>query len=141
MSNLIKTLILFFALQFCHAQNKSNYPSVIVVKKDTLVCFTTEQSKQMAVWNEQRKECVELRKVDNQKINELENVKLTQVGIISNLEYEISLHKKTIKDKDGLIQDCEEEKKSLKKEIIIQKTGKWIAIIGGIVLSTLCLTL
>lgn len=72
MGNLIKTLIFVFAIQLSYAQTIKKYPSVIVLEKDTLVCFTTEQSKQMAVWNEQRKECVELRKNDNQKISELQ---------------------------------------------------------------------
>jgi len=82
MSNLIKTIICVFALQLCYAQTKTKYPSVIVIEKDTIVCFTTEQAKQMGVWNEQRKECVELRSNDNQKMNELKNINTTQTGII-----------------------------------------------------------
>lgn len=142
MGNLIKTILFVFALQFCSAQQlKKTYPSVIVLSSDTLVCFTTEQSKQIAVWNEQRKECLELRKNDNQKINELENIVNKQLGLISNLESEANLLKANLKDKDALIQVCEDEKKSLKKEVRKQKVGKWIAIIGGVVLSTLCLTI
>ena len=106
-----------------------------------MVCFTTEQSKQIAVWNEQRKECLELRKNDNQKINELENISNQQIGLISNLEKETSLLNANLKDKDALIQVCEDEKKSLKKEVRKQKVGKWIAIIGGVVLSAFCLTI
>jgi len=68
MRNLIKTMIFVFVIQLCYAQTIKTYPAIIVIEKDTLVCFTTEQSKQIAVWNEQRKECVELRKNDNQKI-------------------------------------------------------------------------
>jgi septal ring factor EnvC (AmiA/AmiB activator) len=144
MENLIKTMIFVFAMQLCYAQTIKKYPSVIVLEKDTLVCFTTEQSKKMAVWNEQRKECIELRKNDNQKISELENIKTTQTGIISNLETEIIQHKKNLEDKDKLISVCEDEKKSLTKEIRKQKRGKWIAIIGGIggvFLTTFILTL
>ena len=120
---------------------KQKYPSVIVISKDTLVCFTTEQAKQMGVWNEQRKECVELRKNDNQKISELEKITTTQTGIISNLENEIVQHKKNVEDKNKLIGVCEDEKNTLKREIRKQKIGKWIAIIGGVALSTFCLTL
>jgi hypothetical protein len=71
----------------------------------------------------------------------LEKITTTQTGIISNLENEIIQHKKNLEDKDKLIGVCEDEKKSLKKEVRKQKVGKWIAIIGGVVLSTLCLTL
>jgi hypothetical protein len=144
MSNLIKTIICVFALQLCYAQTKTKYPSVIVIEKDTIVCFTTEQAKQMGVWNEQRKECVELRINDNEKISELKKITTTQIGIISNLENEIIQHKKNIEDKDKLIGVCEDEKKSLTKEIRKQKRGKWIAIIGGIggvFLTTFILTL
>ena len=140
MSNLIKTFFFVFALQFCYAQNiKTKHPSVIVLNKDTLVCFTTEQSKQIAVWNEERKECVELTKNDSQKIKELENIVNQQKGLISNLEKEKGLLKANLQDKDALILICEEEKKSIKKEVRKQKAGKWIAILGGSVLSTVFL--
>ena len=144
MGNLIKTMIFVFALQLSYAQTIKTYPSIIVLEKDTLVCFTTEQSKQIAVWNEQRKECVELRKNDNQKISELEKITTTQTGIISNLENEIVQHKKNFDDKNSLLLICEDEKKSLTKEIRKQKRGKWIAIlggIGGVFITTMILTL
>lgn len=142
MGNLIKTIAFVFVIQFCHAQQiKTKHPSVIVLDNDTLVCFTTEQSKQIAVWNEQRKECSELRKNDNQKINELENINNKQIGLISNLENETGLLRGNLKDKDSILKISEEENKSLKKEVRKQKVGKWIAIIGGISLSALCLTM
>ncbi len=142
MSNLIKTFFFVFALQFCYAQKiKTKYPSVIILHKDTLVCFTTEQSKQVAVWNEERKECVELSKNDSQKIKELENIVTQQKGLISNLEKEKGLLKANLQDKDALIMICEEEKKSIKKEVRKQKVGKWIAIVGGVALSTFLLTI
>ena len=142
MSNLIKTFFFVFALQFCYAQKiKTKYPSVIVLNKDTLVCFTTEQSKQIAVWNEERKECVELTKNDSQKIKELENIINQQKGLISNLEKEKGLLKANLQDKDALFMICEEEKKSIKKEVKKQKVGKWIAIVGGVALSTFLLTI
>ena len=142
MSNLIKTFFFVFALQFCYAQKiKTKYPSVIVLNKDTLVCFSTEQSKQVAVWNEERKQCLELSKNDSQKITELENIITQQKGLISNLEKEKGLLKANLQDKDALILICEEEKKSIKKEVRKQKVGKWIAIVGGVALSTFLLTL
>ena len=140
MGNLSKTILFIFALQFCYAQNiKSKYTSIIIVEKDTLVCFTTEQSKQIAVWNEQRKECIELSKNDNQTISELEKIKTVQEGVISNLENEIVQYGKNISDKNKLILICKDEKDTLTDEVRKQKVGKWVAIIGGIVLSTLCL--
>jgi hypothetical protein len=137
MKNLINIVFLLFFVQFANSQIKQKYPYVMVLEKDTIVCFTTEQSKQMAVWNEQRKECVELRKNDNQKITELEKISIKKDTIISNLEKEIVLHKKTISDKETLINVCEDEKKALKKDIRKQRRGKWIAIICGVGLSLL----
>ena len=144
MGTLIKTMIFVFAIQLCYAQTIKTYPSVIILQKDTLVCFTTEQSKQIAVWNEQKKECVELRKNDNQKISELQKITTTQTGIISNLENEIYQHKKNFDDKNSLLLICEDENKSLTKEVRKQKRGKWIAIfggIGGVFITTMILTL
>ena len=137
MGNLSKIILFIFAFQFCFGQQKeikTKYPSVIVVGKDTLVCFTTEQSKKMGVWNED----------DSEKISELNNISNTQKGLISNLENEVFQYKKNIQDKDKLISICEDEKKSLNKEIRKQKRGKWIAIlsgIGGVFLTTFIFTL
>lgn len=140
MGNLSKIILFIFAVQFCSAQQvKQKYPSVIVVEKDTLVCFTTEQSKQMGVWNEERKECVELRKNDNQKISELQKITTTQTGIISNLENEIVQHKENFEDKNNLLLICEDEKDTLKDEVRKHKIGKWVAIIGGGLLFTVSL--
>ena len=144
MSNLIKTIICVLALQLCYAQTKTKYPSVIVIEKDTILCFTTEQAKQMGVWNEQRKECVELRINDNEKISELKKITTTQTGIISNLENEIVQHKKNFNDKNSLLLICEDEKETLKDEVRKHKIGKWVAIlggVGGVFLTTLIATL
>jgi len=111
--------------------NNTN-PALIDFEKDTLVCFTIEQSKIMGIWNEERKECVELREIDSLKIGEIEKITANQTSIISNLEIEITQHKETIEDKDKLIGIVEDENKTLSKEIRKQKRGKLIAIIGGV---------
>jgi hypothetical protein len=51
------------------------------------------------------------------KISELEKITITQTGIISNLENEIIQNNETIEDKDKLIGICEDENKTLSKEI------------------------
>jgi hypothetical protein len=71
----------------------------------------------------------------------LENIITQQKGLISNLEKEKGLLKANLQDKDALIMICEEEKKSIKKEVRKQKIGKWIAIVGGVALSTFLLTI
>ena len=141
MKNLIRILFVVFFTQFGYAQIKNTYPSTMLIGKDTLVCFTTSQAKQMAIWNEKRKECIELSKNDNQKITELNNIVTKQDSIISNLEKEVIQYTETISDKDNLINICEDEKTSLKKEIRKQRRGKWIAIICGVGLSILVISI
>jgi len=60
-------------------------------------------------------------------------------NVISNLENEVVLYGKNISDKNKLILICKDEKDTLTDEVRKQKVGKWVAIIGGIILSTLCL--
>jgi hypothetical protein len=139
MKNLINIILLIFILNVAYSQNK--YPIATIINNDTLICFTIKQSRQMTIWNEERKECAELQKVDREKIIELEGISKKQLGIISNLESEINQHKGTIIDKDKLLKLCEDEKKFLKKEVRKQKTGKVLSIVGGVVLSILFLTL
>ena len=100
MKNLIKTTIFIFLCQVCYAQTKEKYPVNILIENDTLVCFSKEQSKQIAVWNEQKKECFELRKNDNEKIVQLEKIATTQTGIINNLESQVIQYKENLGDKD-----------------------------------------
>lgn len=141
MKNLISILFVVFFTQINYAQIKNTYPSTMLIGKDTLVCFTTSQAKQMAIWNEKRKECIELSKNDNQKISELNNITIKQDSIISNLENQVVQYRATISDKDNLISVCEDEKVNLKKEIRKQRRGKWIAILCGVGLSVLVISI
>ena len=141
MSNLIKTIICVLALQLCYAQTKTKYPSVIVIEKDTIVCFTTEQAKQMGVWNEQRKQCQELRVLDAKEITKKDGIISEQNSIISKQDSIIFNYRGIIVEKEKIITINEEERKLLKKEIRTQKIGKWIAIISGVLLSGLMLAI
>ncbi len=139
MKNLISLFVVVILCNSLNAQVKNEYPSVIILDEDSVVCFTINQSKQMAIWNEERKECLELQSEDKKTISELQKINNTQTGIISNLENEVAMHKKTIEDKDLLLGICEDEKTNLKKDVKKHRRGKWIAIVGGVVLSVLCL--
>jgi septal ring factor EnvC (AmiA/AmiB activator) len=123
--------------QISFSQTKEKYPTVIVLKNDTLVCYTTLQSKQMAVWNEQRKECSELQQEDKNNIQTLNKITRNQSDYISNLEKEIKLHKKTIEDKNKQFKIFEDEKKSLNIQIRKQRRDKIIAIAGGLLITSL----
>lgn len=141
MKNLINVIFILFLSQALNGQQIKKYPSVIILSYDTLVCFTTQQSKQMALWNEDRKEFFELRKLDNERIEEMQRKSNEQNVVISNLEKEIVQYKHIVSDKDELLKINEDEKKQLKKEVRKQKAGKWIAIVGVSVLSVLCLAI
>jgi len=141
MKNLIRILFVVFFTQITYAQIKNTYPSIMLIGKDTLVCFTTIQAKQMAIWNEKRKECLELSKNDNQKILELNKIVTKQDSIISNLETQVIQYNETIFDKSNLINICEDEKSSLKREIGKQRRGKCIAIICGVGISLLFISI
>lgn len=139
MKNLISLFSFVILFNSVNAQIKNEYPTVIILDEDSVVCFTISQSKQMAIWNEERKECLELQLEDKKTISELQKINNTQTVIINNLESEVALNKKTIEDKNTLLNDCEDEKSNLKKEVKKHRRGKWIAIVGGAILSVICL--
>lgn len=133
MKNLINTIFLICLFTpICFTQIKTKYPSAIVLDKDSLMCFTLTQSKQLAVWNENRKECIEIQKQENNKFIELDKITKAQKKVIDNLEQEIIHYKSTIEDKNKLMSVFEDEKNTLKKEVKKQRRGKIIAIIGGL---------
>jgi hypothetical protein len=57
MQNLISILFIVFAFNLIGQK----YPKSLVIENDTLVCFKVAQAKQLGVWNEERKQCQELR--------------------------------------------------------------------------------
>lgn len=132
--NKIITLFIF-ACSLVHAQ--SEYPKTMISEKDTLIVFTLEQARKITEINEEKKYCLQqndiLEKEIVQKdtiINSLEK-KVNDLGTIE------TKYQKIIKEKNELKDICESEKQSLNKEVRKQKTHKWIAISGGIVLAVI----
>ena len=137
MKNLIS--ILFLLVMF--TTNAQKYPKTILIENDTIICFTTAQSKQVAIWNEQRKQCQELRVLDGKEITKKDGIISEKNSIISKQDSIIFNYRGIIVEKEKIITINEEEKKLLKKEIRTQKVGKWIAIISGVLLSGLILAI
>lgn len=137
----MKNLISIFFLVFFSFANAQKYPKTIVIENDTIICFTTAQSKQLAVWNEQRKQCQELRILESKEIIKKDGIIYEQNTIINNQDSIIFNYRSIIVEKEKIITINEEEKKLLKKEIRTQKVGKWIAIISGVLLSGLMLAI
>ena len=117
------------------------YPKTSVIDEDTVLIFSQEQANKIAIWNEERKYCVE-----NSDLLKLEiNQKDTIIYSLEGKLYEFSIiedkYKNIIKSKDDLKNICEQEKKILNKEIKRQKRHKFIAIIGGITVGIIAIIL
>ena len=137
----MKHLINIIFILVISITNAQKYPKTIVIENDTIICFTTTQSKQLAIWNEQRKQCQELRVLDRKEITKKDGIISEQNSIISNQDSIIFNYRSIIVEKEKIITIHEEERKLLKKEIRTQKIGKWIAIISGVLLSGLMLAI
>lgn len=137
----MKNLISILFILVISITNAQKYPKTIVIENDTIICFTTTQSKQLAVWNEQRKQCQELRILDSKEITKKDGIISEQNSIISKQDSIIFNYRGIIVEKEKIITIHEEERKLLKKEIRTQKIGKWIAIISGVLLSGLMLAI
>lgn len=137
----MKNLISILFILVISITNAQKYPKTIVIENDTIICFTTTQSKQLAVWNEQRKQCQELRVLDAKEITKKDGIISEQNSIISKQDSIIFNYRGIIVEKEKIITINEEERKLLKKEIRTQKIGKWIAIISGVLLSGLMLAI
>lgn len=137
----MKNLISILFILVISITNAQKYPKTIVIENDTIICFTTTQSKQLAVWNEQRKQCQELRVLDAKEITKKDGIISEQNSIISKQDSIIFNYRGIIVEKEKIITIHEEERKLLKKEIRTQKIGKWIAIISGVLLSGLMLAI
>jgi hypothetical protein len=137
MKNLI-SIIFLVIFSFGYAQK---YPKTIIIENDSIICFTTTQSKQLGVWNEERKQCQELRILDAKEIIKKDGVIYQQNEIINKQDSIIFNYRSIIVEKEKIITINEEERKLLKKEIRTQKVGKWIAIISGVLLSGLMLAI
>lgn len=137
----MKHLINIIFILVISITNAQKYPKTIVIENDTIICFTTTQSKQLAIWNEQRKQCQELRVLDGKEITKKDGIISEQNSIISKQDSIIFNYRSIIVEKEKIITIHEEERKLLKKEIRTQKIGKWIAIISGVLLSGLMLAI
>jgi len=137
----MKHLINIIFILVISITNAQKYPKTIVIENDTIICFTSTQSKQLAIWNEQRKQCQELRVLDRKEITKKDGIISEQNSIISKQDSIIFNYRSIIVEKEKIITIHEEERKLLKKEIRTQKIGKWIAIISGVLLSGLMLAI
>lgn len=109
----------------------NSLPKAIVENKDTLICFDVPQSKYIL------KEMYRAVYLDSlNQINEriIEEQKMQQAlldQIIQQKDVQIEEKEKQIEIKDVQLTESNNKIEILKTEVRIQKTHKWIAIIGG----------
>jgi hypothetical protein len=134
----IKTILLLF-WAFVSTAQKDPYPKVVIYQTDTVLAFTLKQARQLSVFNEERKECLDVRKDLETQIREFERIDKEQKGQLVNLE-------KVKKDYDDVVKAtnenkslCESEKQILKTQRNDQIKYKWFSIGAG-TLTTLFMT-
>jgi len=137
MQNLISILFIVFAFNLIGQK----YPKSLVIDNDTLVCFKVAQAKQLGIWNEERKQCQELRIIDNNELIKKEQIISETNQIVFSQNQIIENNKLIIQEKDNIIDIHQRENKLLKKQLRNQKIGKWIAIVSGIFLSGVMLAI
>jgi len=125
--NWIKTIILVL-WAFVSFSQKEAYPKVIIYQTDTVLAFTLKQARQLSVFNEERKECLDVRSDLEKQIKEFERINNEQKGQLVNLE-------KIKKDYDEVVKAinenkslCENEKQILKTQRNDQIKYKWFSI-------------
>lgn len=133
-------IVSLFAVFMLFKVYSQHFPRTVVLGQDTCIAFTLDQSKEMAKWNEERKENYKLYSLCAKQIIMIDSVVTAQALQLDNMGSINRNFKDIIGQKDELLLLSEAQKKSLVHEVKIQKRQKWIAIGLGI-LSTAVLTI
>lgn len=135
----LSSLIVFLILGFFSIAQKEPYPKVVIYETDTVLAFTLKQARQLSVFNEERKECLDIKSDLEGQLKEFQRVNSEQKGQLANLE-------KIKKDYDDVVKAtnenkslCETEKQILKSQRNDQIKYKWFSIGVGS-LTTLFMT-
>jgi hypothetical protein len=123
-------LCVFFAFG-AFSQSKQIYPSVEIIKQDTVIIFSLEQARKIAHINESNKECLLISNIQQKEIAAKDSIISTMNLTVLNFE-EISRKNKIIQEsKDKQITAYLDQQNSLERQIKTQSRNKWFAIIGG----------
>lgn len=130
------TLIFVIFVNVVLAQKK-DYPYLSMNGKDTTIVFHIEQGRDLIRKNEQRKECIELMGILNKESIQKDTIINSQKKKVSNLEGAIKEKDIIIAKKEESLSICANEKKSLSDELRTEKTKKWFAVVGMVVIGVL----
>jgi hypothetical protein len=127
----LSSIFIFMFLTFNLIGQVEPYPKVIVHNSDTVLGFTLAQARKLSVFNEERKECLDLKSDLESQIKELERVKTENEKQLANMD-------KVKKDYDDILVAmkenkalCEDEKKIIETQRDDQIENKWFAIGTG----------
>jgi len=135
----LSKLILFLIIGFSLKAQKDVYPKVIIYQTDTVLAFTLKQSRQLSVFNEERKECLDIKKDLENQIKQFQRIDKEQKIQLANMD-------KVKKDYDEIVRAindnknlCETEKQIIRTQRNDQIKYKWFSIGVGS-LTTLFMT-
>lgn len=104
---------------------------VTITSKDTTICLTPNESKQLIKKIYEGKACFELKDVCERQKALKDSIINSQGVMIKDYSSLVVNNNQIISFKDGQIANLNSQIKTLNKVVIRQKTYKWIAIIAG----------
>jgi hypothetical protein len=124
----LSSLIIFLALTVGLFGQTDPYPKVIVHNTDTVIAFTLPQARKLSVFNEERKECLDIQKDLKAQINELERISKEQKGQLVNMDKIQGDYNDIVKAVNENRQICDAEKKIIETQRNDQRKYKWFSI-------------
>lgn len=124
----LSSLIIFLALTVGLFGQTDSYPKVIVHNADTVLAFTLTQARKLSVFNEERKECLDIQKDLKSQINELERISKEQKGQLANMDKIQADYNDIVKAVNENRHICDAEKKIIETQRNDQRKYKWFSI-------------
>lgn len=129
LNTLVLTLISFISLS---QKTQSDYPIVSVINSDTVIIFSFEQGKNLAIINENKKRLEKLNDLNQQELLQKDSVIQMKNGQLVNNDKIIQKYQFIVKEKENQNELSNSQNTLLKTELKKQICQKWIAIISGI---------
>lgn len=124
---------IFIGFNALSQQSQSKYPSVSVINADTVLIFTIEQSKKLAIINEDRKRLKQLNEINEKQLSQKDSIIQMQYNQLVNFDKIKRKYDVIVVEKESMKKLCDSQSILFEKEIKKQNRQKWIAIISGVV--------
>ena len=124
---------IFIGFNALSQQSQSKYPSVSVINTDTVLIFTIEQSKKLAIINEDRKRLKQLNEINEKQLSQKDSIIQMQYNQLVNFDKIKRKYDVIVVEKESMKKLCDSQSILFEKEIKKQNRQKWIAIISGVV--------